>query len=104
MRSSSPNPYDSWDRCLVERVGSPWVSMLVAPTIRPLCARNDHLLTSSTTYSWWANHDPEQPTSRLTLPVNRIVPGSTVCQQKASNAIRGRSASATAAVYSTHVS
>ena len=55
--------------------------MLVAPAIRPLWARNDHLLTSSTTYSWWASQDPEQPTFRLTLPVNRMVPGSTVWQQ-----------------------
>jgi hypothetical protein len=35
---------------------------------------------------------------RFTLPVNRIVPGSTVCQQYASNAISGLSTSATAAV------
>jgi hypothetical protein len=52
--------------------------MLVAPAILPLWARNDHLLMSSMTYSWWASHEPEHPTSRLILPVNRIVPGSTV--------------------------
>jgi len=65
--------------CLAERVGSPCVSMLVAPAIRPLWARKDRLLTSSTTYSWWASQEPEHPTFRLRLPVNRIVSGSTVC-------------------------
>ena len=71
----------SWDRCRTDRDRSPWVSMLVAPAMRPLRARKDHLLTSSTTYSWWASHEPEHPTSRLMLPVNRTVPGSTVWQQ-----------------------
>ena len=58
----------------------PWVAWLVALARSPERARKLHLLTSSTTYSYSASHDPLQPTSRFTLPVSKTVPGSTVCQ------------------------
>ena len=57
------------------------MARLIAPARLPLRARNHHLLTSSTAYSCSASQEPEQLMLWLMLPVNKIVPGSTVCQQ-----------------------
>jgi len=48
---------------------------------------NHHLLTSSITYSCSASHEPEHMILLFTLPVTRMVPGSTLCQQVRVNGI-----------------
>ncbi len=61
--------------------------MLDAPTWCVPRARNHHLLTSSITYSCSASHEPEHMILLFTLPVTRMVPGSTLCQQVRVNGI-----------------